>query len=153
MIYKEIEIDFPSENSPYFSAMVGGAYKKCPSLAAIKKVIDKANTFAVFTGLVNNIYKSSTVKIVAVNKAARRFQDGLVFLDNGGREFKELYLNTPQNIKVIAAAKALAEQHEKETDEMSERHERERDKARSLIVTLTPENYREVLAANQKAKE
>lgn len=125
-----------------FRASIAGVIVRKPSLAAIKKAIDKTSAFVPFTAIVSQWgEKPKVIKIInqKVSKHSGYSQTRRVlFIDEDGHQHspENLYVNTPENLKLLNAAN----KHDADMSKQKKALEEESDRLWNLVHRVTVED-------------
>lgn len=138
--HKGVSIEL-NERVGEFSAKVAGKLRWFPSVAAAKKAIDKAVTFEPFAALRRRFYEDPKgvdwvpVQIIGVVKATGRgSRNSSRWADDEGRQYEEVFADTPANRVALEYQRAVSKRHVEEDD----RQRSERIAADEAIVRLKP---------------
>lgn len=99
-----------------FKALGPSGVLKAPSLAAIKKKIDKEKPFTAFPALAFSgglTKKLDAFMVVGVRKSTRSYSNDVFYVCSDGQERMRIYYDTPENRKKLKAYMALVEASEK----------------------------------------
>lgn len=125
--HKGIKIAFDA-TSAEFSAHVAGRFKRSTSLAAIKKAIDKSQTFAAFDALRAASWESKDrgenyvpCRVIGIEKprGAASYRNRPLWIIDSGSTKSELWVDTPENRAAIDKYVALVKHQEAERERMT----------------------------------
>lgn len=138
--HKGIEIEFDA-GSEQFSARIDGKLKRSASLDAIKKQIDKRETFQTFPALIEPRYRKNSespfieVRVIGIKKGRGRYKSDEWEIENRSAEFR-VYADTPENRKLLQERADMRERHIAEKERMIAEGAALDEK----LVTLRPES-------------
>lgn len=142
--HKGIKIAFDADKGQ-FSARIAGEFVKAASLSAIKKRIDKSETFEQFAALVRprgwgSRSEFERVTIVGIKKPVGKqsWSNTTKWIDSNGHEYEIAHPDTPDNEAALNARAALQKKHYEEKRAVEARHFEEMKAADALIVTRLP---------------
>ena len=131
-MFKHKGTDIAVTDKGQFTAYVDGHEVVAPSLAAMKKKLDKVNPFEQFDAL-DTAHGNKPVRVVGISRARASWRSDKWKLRDGSSR-RSVYANTPENKKTLAELAAMLERHSK----VDEAQRAERQNLETHLQELKP---------------